>query len=230
MNRISYSAFLIAITLLYTACGVTSRTSNSVTGSASTSSTKINTPSGDLNAIETGVASWYGPDFHGRQTANGEKYDMHGITAAHRTLPFNTEVLVENLDNGKTVQVRINDRGPFAKDRIIDLSRGAAEKVDMIGPGTARVRIYVVGGTDNLPTDLKKAQYTVQLGSYNNREAAEKKSKEIRSSYVEEVSVKGETYYRVYFGDFYNPAIALEAQQRLEGLGHKGFVKQKGND
>ena len=223
MNRLSISALLIGVVFLFNACGVSNRASSSNSGTSPRSSKNI-------NSIETGVASWYGPDFHGRQTANGEKYDMHGLTAAHRTLPFNTEVLVENLDNGKTVQVRINDRGPFAKDRIIDLSRGAAEKVEMIGPGTARVRIYIVGGTENLPENIKKAQYTVQLGSYNNREAAEKKSGEIRSSYVEEVTVKGKKYYRVYFGDFYNPAIALEAQQRLEGLGHEGFVKQKGND
>lgn len=228
MNRSSLPALFVLMLFLLSSCGVTNRAGSSTT--ARYSSPTVKTSSEDLSAIETGVASWYGPDFHGRQTANGEKYDMHGITAAHRTLPFNTEVLVENLDNGKTVQVRINDRGPFAKDRIIDLSRGAAEKVDMIGPGTARVRIYVVGGADNLPTDLKRAQYTVQLGSYNNLEAAEKKSKEIRSSYVKEVTVNGETFYRVYFGDFYNPAIALEAQQRLEGLGHEGFVKQKGND
>ncbi len=182
-----------------------------------------------MSAIETGEASWYGPDFHGRLTANGEKYDMNGITAAHRTLPFNTKVLVENLDNGKTVEVRINDRGPFAKDRIIDLSKGAATKVDMIGPGTARVRIYLIGDND-LPGNLKEAKYTVQLGSYSDKEAAEKKSNEIRSSYVQEVQVNGDTFYRVYFGDFYNPAIALEAQKRLEDLGHEGFVKQLGND
>ncbi len=224
MNRLSFPAFLLAILFLLNACGVTNRMGSGASESISSRSAK------DINAIETGVASWYGPDFHGRQTANGEKYDMNGLTAAHRTLPFNTQVLVENLDNGKSIQVRINDRGPFAKDRIIDLSKGAAEKVEMIGPGTARVRIYVVGGADNLPENIKKAQYTVQLGSYNDRAAAEKKSDEIRSSYVEEVTVKGTKYYRVYFGDFYNPAIALEAQQRLEGLGHKGFVKQKGND
>ncbi len=223
MNRLSSSAFLLAILLFFSACGVTNRTNSGISGSNSSRSS-------DISAIETGVASWYGPDFHGRQTANGEKYDMNGITAAHRTLPFNTQVLVENLDNGKSVQVRINDRGPFAKDRIIDLSKGAAEKVEMIGPGTARVRIYIVGGAENLPDNIKKAQYTVQLGSYTDRATAEKKSDEIRSSYVEEVTVKGKKYYRVYFGDFYNPAIALEAQQRLEGLGHEGFVKQKGND
>jgi rare lipoprotein A len=178
-----------------------------------------------VNAIETGVASWYGPDFHGRQTANGEKYDMNGLTAAHRTLPFDTQVLVENLDNGKTVRVRINDRGPFAKDRIIDLSKGAAEKVDMIGPGTARVRIYLMNG-DTFGGDIKRAKYTVQLGSYESRELAEQKAAEIRSSYVQEINVSGKKVYRIYFGDFDDPKIALEALNRLEGLGHDGFVKQ----
>ena len=175
--------------------------------------------------IEAGEASWYGPDFHGRQTANGERYDMNGLTAAHRTLPFNTIVLVENLDNGKTVEVRINDRGPFAKDRIIDLSKGAAEKVDMIGPGTANVRIYLIEG-EALPEDLKRAKYTVQLGSYETQELAEQKASEIRSSYVQEVEVDGKKVFRIYFGDFYDAKIAQEALTRLEGLGHEGFVKQ----
>jgi rare lipoprotein A len=94
---------------------------------------------------ETGVASWYGQPFHGRRTASGETYDMRRLTAAHPTLPFGTRVRVRNLDNGKEVEVRINDRGPFLKQRIIDLSRRSAESIDMIGPGTARVRITVVG-------------------------------------------------------------------------------------
>ena len=82
--------------------------------------------------IETGVASWYGPNFHGKLTANGEIYNMHELTAAHKTLPFNSIVRVENLSNGKSVIVRINDRGPFVKNRIIDLSRKAAQEIDMI--------------------------------------------------------------------------------------------------
>lgn len=213
--------------ILFSACGVTNKTSRS--GSTTESATRA-IESGDAKAIETGVASWYGPDFHGRQTANGEKYDMNGLTAAHRTLPFNTVVLVENLDNGKTVQVRVNDRGPYAKDRIIDLSKGAATEVEMIGPGTARVRIYIVEGDISDLGNIKEPQYTVQLGSYNDRASAEKKAAEIRSSRVEEVVVNNKTIYRIYFGDFKNPAIALEAQKRLEGLGHSGFVKQVGND
>ena len=96
--------------------------------------------------IEEGKASWYGPNFHGKLTANGEKYDMYGLTAAHRTLPFNTVVKVKNLDNGQSVQVRINDRGPYAKNRIIDLSKKAAQEINMLGPGTARVALIMMKG------------------------------------------------------------------------------------
>lgn len=92
---------------------------------------------------QTGVASWYGEDFHGRATASGEPYDMNDLTCAHPTLPFGTRLRVENLDNGRSVIVRVNDRGPFAKNRILDLSRAAASELGMIGPGTARVRVTV---------------------------------------------------------------------------------------
>jgi rare lipoprotein A len=93
---------------------------------------------------ETGIASWYGAPYHGQRAASGEIYDMEQLTAAHRTLPFQTVVEVTNLDNGKRVTVRINDRGPFVKGRILDLSHAAAKHIDMIGPGTARVRLKVV--------------------------------------------------------------------------------------
>jgi rare lipoprotein A (peptidoglycan hydrolase) len=93
---------------------------------------------------QSGVASWYGEPFHGRRTASGETYDMRELTAAHPSLPFGTRVRVRNLDNGRDVEVRINDRGPFVKQRIIDVSRRAAETLGMIGPGTARVRITVI--------------------------------------------------------------------------------------
>jgi rare lipoprotein A len=94
---------------------------------------------------EQGIASWYGKKFHGRRTASGERYDMHQLTAAHKTLPFGTRVRVTNLDNGRRVVVRINDRGPFIKGRIIDLSYAAARQVEMLEAGTARVRVEVVG-------------------------------------------------------------------------------------
>lgn len=98
------------------------------------------TPSG----FQTGMASWYGSKFHNKTTASGEKFDMRKLTAAHRTLPFNTIVRVENLRNGRKVDVRINDRGPVIEGRIIDLSREAAEKLDMVRDGVVRVRIEVL--------------------------------------------------------------------------------------
>jgi peptidoglycan lytic transglycosylase len=94
--------------------------------------------------IEYGKASWYGKKFHGRKTASGERYNMYQLTAAHKTLPFGTKVKVTNMDNGKSVVVRINDRGPFVKGRIIDLSRAAAKKVDMINAGVAFVKVEII--------------------------------------------------------------------------------------
>ena len=93
---------------------------------------------------ETGVASWYGKKFHGRKTASGERYNQNKMTAAHKTLPFGTNVRVKNIENGKSVVVRINDRGPFKKGRIIDVSRAAAKKLGMINSGIAKVNIKVV--------------------------------------------------------------------------------------
>jgi len=92
----------------------------------------------------TGLASWYGPKFHGRKTANGERYDMNGLTAAHRRLPFNTIIEVTNLSNGKSCRVRINDRGPFKGRRILDLSKGAARRIGLIQDGVTEVRIRII--------------------------------------------------------------------------------------
>jgi rare lipoprotein A len=119
-----------------------------------------------------GRASWYGPDFHGKHTSNGEIYNMYDMTAAHKTLPMNTIVKVTNLDNGLTTVVRINDRGPFVATRIIDLSKSAASKIDMVGAGTARVNIEVLGfetkGKTSIPTkkELKKSPKTETVGSF----------------------------------------------------------------
>jgi rare lipoprotein A len=101
-------------------------------------------PAEDFNYDETGIASWYGPGFHGGTTANGEPYDMNAETAAHKTLPMPSEVEVTNLDNGRRIQVRINDRGPFVPGRIIDLSRRSAELLGMDRAGTARVRVRIM--------------------------------------------------------------------------------------
>jgi rare lipoprotein A len=101
-------------------------------------------PAEDWTYDETGIASWYGEDFHGKYTANGEIFDLNGTTAAHRTLPLPSVVQVTNLENGRTIQVRVNDRGPFARGRIIDLSRRAAQLLGFEGKGTAKVRVRIM--------------------------------------------------------------------------------------
>jgi rare lipoprotein A len=123
-------------------------------------------------ATDTGLASWYGYPYHGRRAANGEIYDMEKLTAAHRTLPFDTWVAVRNLSNDKSVTVRITDRGPFVDGRIIDLSKAAAREIDMIGPGVTRVQLTIVAPPPDReipPVSL----FAVQIGAFRDRNHAE---------------------------------------------------------
>ena len=113
-----------------------------------------------------GIASWYGPDFHAKKTSNGEIYNMYAMTAAHKTLPMNTMVKVENQDNGLSVIVRINDRGPFVAGRIIDLSNVAAHKIHMVKKGTAKVKLTVLGFNAKIATSDEEKQQTASVGNY----------------------------------------------------------------
>ncbi len=110
---------------------------------------------------QTGIASWYGPGFHGKATASGEIYNQNEFTAAHQTLPLGTRVMVTNLENGSATEVTINDRGPFAKGRIIDLSHSAAESISMVGPGTALVRVDVLESMTKLNIIRSALAYTL---------------------------------------------------------------------
>jgi rare lipoprotein A len=128
---------------------------------------------------EIGIASWYGHPYHGRPAANGEIYDMEQFTAAHRTLPFGTLVRVVNLENNKSVDVRITDRGPFVGDRVIDLSHAAARAIDMVGPGTARVRVEITQAPPSPPAGF----FAVQVGAFQVRANAERLRAEMQSRY-----------------------------------------------
>lgn len=181
--------------------------------------------------IEYGVASWYGPDFHGKLTADGEIYNQNALTAAHRTLPFNTYVKVIDLNNGRNVVVRINDRGPYARGRIIDLSKRAAEILHMIGPGTARVKLVLVHGNEqdvhkNLSYNKGVGLFAVQIGAYSDRKAAEHKSRIIGHTWIQDVRMNGRRIYRVYYGKFDKEKKALKAQKELSRRGIPGFVKE----
>ena len=121
--------------------------------------------------VEEGLASWYGEPYHGRPTASGPRYDMWQMTAAHRTLPFGTKVHVVNLDNGRTADVTINDRGPFVEGRILDLSRAAAEALDAVGPGVVPVRLEVRSLGDGMPDE---PCWEVQVGAFAREENAQR--------------------------------------------------------
>jgi len=148
---------------------------------------------------EQGNASWYGPPFHGRRSSNGEVYDMNKLTAAHRTMAFNTMVRVTNLSNGKSVVVRITDRGPFVENRIIDLSRAAAQTIDSIGPGVVPVRLEVVSGNDPFG-----GYFTVQVGAFKEKGNADRLRERLDLLYppatIQQVTLDDGTFYRVRVG------------------------------
>ena len=128
---------------------------------------------------EEGKASWYGDPFNGRHSSNGEIYDMYKLTAAHRTMPFETMVRVTNLNNGKSTVVRITDRGPFVDNRIIDLSLAAAREIESIGPGVVPVRLEVLGNID-----VTAGFFTVQVGAFRDRANAERLRDRLTASYT----------------------------------------------
>jgi rare lipoprotein A len=148
------AAFFLVVALIFIGCSSTPRFAERSTHSQAPSIPKEHdstlsaqperSPSDRPLLTLEGVASYYADDFHGKQTSNGETFDMNSLTAAHRTFPFGTKIRVTNLENAKTVVVRVNDRGPFKEGRMIDLSRGAAQALDLVRTGTARVRLEVL--------------------------------------------------------------------------------------
>jgi rare lipoprotein A len=145
--------------------------------------------------MESGKASWYGPQFHGRKTSSGEVFDMHKKTAAHKTLPLNTLVKVTNRSSGKTIVLPVNDRGPFVKGRIIDLSYAAAREIDLVGPGTADVTVVALAkevgtlqGKDGVThlleaRDFQGGEFTVQVGAFEERNNALRLADKLRGLY-----------------------------------------------
>ena len=169
--------------------------------------------------IERGMASWYGPGFDGRRTASGERYDMHALTAAHPTLPFDTLVEVRNVENGKSVRVRINDRGPFLKNRIIDLSKGAAKAIGMLGPGTALVELVALG---QLPYGPRA--FAVQVGAFQETGRAEELAASLCRDYPD-VSVRSDdAWHRVQVGSFADRDAAEELASELAAAGLPAVV------
>jgi rare lipoprotein A len=188
-------------------------------------------PSRASGVTQDGIASWYGPGFHGQPTASGVIYEQNELTAAHQTLPLGSRVLVTNLSNGRAVEVLINDRGPFAKGRIIDLSHAAAHALDMIGPGTAPVRLEVIEAPYNLESIRASLDYTLQIGSFSRLENAERLRQRLQQAYADvalmPVQSGSATYYRVQLGTFTDRSAAEQRARELARSGYPAIVMEK---
>jgi rare lipoprotein A len=173
-------------------------------------------PPPKIGSTETGIASWYGHPYHGRQAANGEIYDMEKLTAAHRTLPFNTWVRVENISNGMTVDVRITDRGPFVGNRVIDLSHLAAQKIAMLGSGITPVKLVVIAN----PAVPEASVFAVQVGLFRNRDNAARLQQQMQTRYGAARIVERQgsiPMYRVLAGSESTPESAEALAVRIRG-------------
>jgi rare lipoprotein A len=174
-------------------------------------------PPDQINRI-TVVAAWYGKELHGKKTASGEVFDMYGLSAAHRTLPLGTAIRVTNLDNSRSVSVKINDRGPFVKSRGLDLSYGAAKELGFVEQGTARVMIESLGAAHD------PAQYTVQAATFAEEESArqlkERLSKKFERVFIVPLETSVARFYRVRVGSYGSEERAEQVAGKLalEGL------------
>ena len=171
-------------------------------------------PPAPVGYTEEGNASWYGNPFNGRRASNGETYDMYKLTAAHRTLPFDTMVRVTNLSNGKSTTVRITDRGPFVANRIIDLSLAAAREIESVGPGVVPVRIEVLGNVD-----VTSGFFTVQVGAFRDRANADRLRDRLSLSYtpifIQQYDSPDGTFYRVRVGKISGEDAARDFSDQL---------------
>jgi rare lipoprotein A len=180
---------------------------------------------------EAGVASWYGADFHGRKTSNGETYNMHGLTAAHKVLPMDTWLLVTNQENGKEITVRVNDRGPFAKERIIDLTKTGADNLGFLNQGTARVKITALGEAETYRSggvtserfkdhpDFRSGEYYVQIGSFTVEDNARRLKEQMlasgRKAVIRSFDRGDQIFFRVQVRAGHSLPSALEVEQAL---------------
>ncbi len=183
--------------------------------------------------IQTGTASWYGRNFHGRRTSNGEIYNMYAVSAAHKTLPLGTYVRVTNLRNKRQLDMRINDRGPFVDGRVIDLSYRAGQKLGIIGTGTAPVKIVSLGRvasekkagkTAYIPEDYERGNFTIQIGAFGNlknaRRLKAKLSRVYRNAHITRYDNGRNVLYRVRVGQCSTLEEALKLKKKLK---RKGF-------
>ena len=176
--------------------------------------------------VQFGVASWYGGEFHGRSTSSGEVYDMYQLTCAHNTFPLGTVVMVTNIENGRSLELKVNDRGPFVKERIIDVSYAAAQMLGMWEKGTALVKVEVIS-----PGVEPVQRFTLQVGSFADETNAQRLAEQLRKSfenvYVATVETMTQKYHRVRVGQFETRESALPIAEKLSQMGFKVLVTSR---
>src|SRR5437016_10298368 len=208
-------------------------------GAAGCAAVRAPAPPPITNGVQVGVASWYGPGFHGNRTANGEIYDQYELTAAHPSLPLGTRVMVTNLESGRAVEVRINDRGPFVDGRAIDLSYAAARTIGLVGPGTGRVRIEVLGKVSQqapvhpLPAPAREtptSSYTIEVAALGDPAKAAHLRGVLASRFPDAfvVPVTGTTgrYYRVRIGPYPFRGVAVARAELVNRLGYPAILME----
>ncbi|OGP88884.1 MAG: hypothetical protein A2156_02485 [Deltaproteobacteria bacterium RBG_16_48_10] len=180
----------------------------------------------ETRGVQYGIASWYGPDFHGKPTSSGEIYDMYQLTCAHNTLTLGTTVIITNLENRKSLELKVNDRGPFAKERIIDLSYAAARILGVWEKGTAFVKVETVG-----PWIEEVRRIILQVGSFADEIKAQRLAEQLRKSFdnvhVTPVETSIQTYYRVRIGPFETRESALSRAEELSQMGYQVLVTSR---
>jgi len=233
-SRLPLLLILAALSILSIGCGAKRRVTaapptppapstgeNAPAPAPSSKHPKTPPPPAPVGYNEEGNASWYGKPFHGRRASDGEIYDMYQLTAAHRTLPFNTMVRVTNLNNGKTTTVRITDRGPFVANRIIDLSLAAAREIESVGPGVVPVRLEVLGNVD-----VTAGFFTIQIGAFHDRTNAERLRGRLTASYapifIQQYDSPEGTFYRLRVGKVSGEDAANELAAQLRSK--EGFT------
>jgi rare lipoprotein A len=182
--------------------------------------------------VQKGLASWYGSQFNGRQTASGTIFSEKEMTAAHRKLPLGTKVMVENLETGAQIEVKVTDRGPYTdqKRRIIDLSRAAADSIGLIHPGLGHVRVVVTESAPEKPETKQDLNYEVQVGAFEEYEAAQWVFEQLRERYlaafIDPRDSPAGRYYRVRIGPFENEGQVEKVAKVLKRQGHRIFVDE----
>jgi len=176
--------------------------------------------------VQYGIASWYGKDFHGKPTSSGEIYDMYQLTCAHNTLPLGTLVMVTHMENGKSVELKVNDRGPFVKDRIIDISYAAAQIIGMYEKGTAYVKVEPISPVVETPE-----RFTLQVGSFVEESNAQRLAEQLRKAFkhvhVTLMETPTQKYHRVRVGQFETREEALGTAEKLSQMGFKVLVTSR---